>query len=343
MPVYNCAEFLGAALDSIMPQLIDGVEVLVVDGASTDRTPQIVSERTASCPQLRYARLERRGGIDADMAKSVELARGEYCWLFSGDDVMRPGALGRLLGSLDSGADIYLCGHTICDREMRFLLDYPIFRPDVPRRVQFGDPAARIEYLRAAVNTEALFSFMSGLVVRRGAWNSGTPVFMGSCWGHVARLLSVAERGLSVCYVGETWLDKRGGNDSFMDRGLVHRLGIAVHGFIAIAAKYFGPDSAEARQVRRLLRNELGLRMFIYARVLTDDTPQLESREQLDRLLTLIYSDRGLWNAWVRFVYRRTPRLAIRGVRGAYRLARRAGFRLRAPPEGGKAAETPNS
>ena len=79
-------------------------------------------------------------------------------------------------------------------------------------------------------------------------WQRGEALFMGSCWGIAARLLSLGKQsGLRASYVARTWLDKRGGNDSFMDRGLVHRCGIAVHGFTAIADTIFGAGSAEAR------------------------------------------------------------------------------------------------
>jgi abequosyltransferase len=332
IPIYNFAGVIGQTLDSILPQLAPGVEVLVVDGASTDATPEIMAGRVAGCRQLRYVRLPAKGGIDADMAQSVALARGRYCWLFSGDDLMRPGALQRVLDSVGSGHDLYLCRHSNCDREMRFLFDYAIFRPEGARTVELGNPAARVAYLEQAINTEALFSFMSGLVVRRAAWESVPATFMGSCWSHVARLLSVAERSLRVRYVAETWLDKRGGNDSFMDQGFVNRLRIAVDGFTGIAAHFYGAGSVEAFHVRRLLRNELHLRVFIYARSLCDASPQSENRQELDRLLSVVYADPGP-RAWlVRCVYRLTPALVLRVLREAYLWIAQSGARVRPPP-----------
>jgi abequosyltransferase len=337
MPVYNFADFLGPTLDSILAQLAPGVEVLVVDGASTDRTAEVVAARAASCPQLRYELLARRGGIDADIAESVERARGEYCWLFSGDDIMRPGALGRALECLRTREDVYLCRHTYCDEHMRFLFDYPILRRDEMCVVEFGDPVARAAHLKQAVNTEALFSFMGGLVIRREKWLS-VPMpqaFAGSCWAHAARLIAAAGAGgLRVRYVAEIWLDKRGGNDSFMDRGLVNRLRILIDGYLALAAAYFGGGSMEAAEVRRLLRNEVGLKVLVYARGLTDDTPQRESRSELDHLVSAIYADRSLRNWLVRQIYRLTPVFVNRALRNGYLLLRRVGIRVRPPPLG---------
>ena len=128
IPVFNFGSFLGETLDSILSQTTNDIEVLIVDGASTDNTQEVVAARTATSPQLRYVRLEKRGGIDADLAASVALARGEYCWLFSGDDIMRPHAIQRALEWLCSNHDVYICKHTICDKSMRFLRDYAIIR-----------------------------------------------------------------------------------------------------------------------------------------------------------------------------------------------------------------------
>jgi abequosyltransferase len=333
IPIYNFAAVIMQTLDSVLPQLLPGVEVVVVDGASTDRTPELMAELVAKFPQLRYERLPKKGGIDADMAQAVELARGEYCWLFSGDDLMRPGALARVLDCINSGHDLYLCRHTNCDRDMHFLSEYAIFVPDTARSLNFGDATARAAYLREATNTEALFSFMSGLVVRRTAWLSGEALFMGSCWAHVARLLSVARGSLRVRYVAETWLDKRGGNDSFMDKGFVNRLRIAVDGYTAIAAHFYGADSLEAREVRRLLQNELGLRSFIYARSLCDESPQTENRAELDRMMVVVYPFPGVKARLFRYIYKLVPAFVLHLARAAYRAIAQAGARVPPPPD----------
>ncbi len=74
IPIYNFGAFIGETLASILPQATDEVEVLVVDGASTDNTPEVIAAIQRTFPGLRYNRLEKKGGIDRDMARSVELA-----------------------------------------------------------------------------------------------------------------------------------------------------------------------------------------------------------------------------------------------------------------------------
>jgi len=334
LPVYNFGAFLGETLDSILPQAQPGVEVVVVDGASTDDTPDVVASRVAAWPQLRYVRLARRGGIDVDMAVSVEQAGGDYCWLFSGDDIMRAGAVGRVLTYLDAKDDVIICRHTICDKEMRLLAEYPILRSPGMRRLDFANTSERQAFLGEAVNTEAMFSFMSGLVIRCQAWLSVPAVdeFTGSCWGHVARLLALSRKQLRVCYSDELWLDKRGDNDSFMDRGAVHRFSIAVDGYTRMAHTYYGVDSFEATQVRRFLRNELTIASFMSARQAASESPAQECRQELDRMMNVLYSDRSLLNLLTQVMYRYFPLWLYGGLRTLLRTVRpwivRRGFLL---------------
>ena len=89
IPIYNFARFVPLTLDSIVAQdRVDEVEIVVVDGASTDDTPQVMEAYCAAHPQVRYVRLPQKGGIDRDMAIAFGQTSGDYCWLFSGDDIM---------------------------------------------------------------------------------------------------------------------------------------------------------------------------------------------------------------------------------------------------------------
>src|SRR5216684_779512 len=100
IPTYNFGAFIGDTLASIVPQLVDGVEVVVLDGGSTDNTTEVVESIQRRYPAVRYHRQDERGGIDRDLARTVELARGDYCWLFCADDIMRPDAVAQLLERL---------------------------------------------------------------------------------------------------------------------------------------------------------------------------------------------------------------------------------------------------
>lgn len=294
VPTFNFGRFIGVTLDSILPQAGAGVEVLVVDGASTDDTEGVVRKRMERFPALRYHRLERKGGIDRDMAAAVGLARGEYCWLFSADDVMLPGALADVLGRLDDGADVYLLRYRQCSFDLSPKYLYPFFGPEEEARHDLHDASQRAAYLRSALATTALFSFMGSLVVRKGAWAGAVfdESFYGSCWAHAARLLAVAkERPLVVQYLPGPYLDKRDDNDSFSEGGVARRVAITVDGYNRIADRTFGRSSEEACQVRRLLKNEYPLANLLFLKLRVWRTGGREDRDLMRRLVGALHSD----------------------------------------------------
>lgn len=324
IPVYNCAEFLPAALDSILGQADETVEVVVFDGGSTDGTPRLM-HAYSRWPNLRYHRAAERGGIDADMATCVALAAGDYCWLFSGDDVMRPGALRRAAEWLATEPDVILCRHTICDIRMRFLLDHPVLFTSEPVHADLADAGQRLAWFRRAASTEAFFSFISGIVVRRQTWNLGRmhEPFARSCWAHVVRLLALGPQGLRLIHVPEVWLDQRGENDSFVSAGVVNRYRIAIEGYQRIADYLYGSANEEAFHIRRVLRKEFTLRMFLNAKVLCREDPSRESRRLLDSLYARLHCDRLPRSLWLLGIYRCVPAWMATLMRRAVRTWRR--------------------
>ena len=62
IPTYNFGAFIGDTLASIVPQLVDGTEVVVLDGGSTDDTAEVVESFQRRCPAVRYHRQRERGG-----------------------------------------------------------------------------------------------------------------------------------------------------------------------------------------------------------------------------------------------------------------------------------------
>ena len=98
---YNRGKFIAETLDSILHQIQPGVELIVVDGASSDNTLRIISEYLKNYLQIKYYREEINSGVDIDYDKAVSYAKGDYCWLFSDDDLMKPGAISAVLKSIN--------------------------------------------------------------------------------------------------------------------------------------------------------------------------------------------------------------------------------------------------
>ena len=311
IPTYNFAKFIGQTLDSIIPNLREGVEVIILDGGSTDDTTHVVAQRREDFPQIQYHRQEFRGGIDRDIVKVISLAQGDYCWLISADDIMIPGAIDKVLNSMKSKCDIYLCEQILCSYEMKPIKKHPIFNHiTTPEVFHLKNILQRQRYFSHARTTEAFFSFLSGPIFKIDVWKKteGVPEsFYETCWGLAGRLLSLVPSGLVVHYLGENLLYKRGDNDSFREHGVVNRLRISVEGFTHIGETIFGKDSQEVSHIRRAIRNEWYLSYIMYVKLLTRIFPDRENITTLNTLVAKHYLNAGFGNMCKYALFRLMP------------------------------------
>ena len=90
---YNMAGTLKPALESILTQIDDSFEIVIVDDGSSDDSVKVIESLQRSWPQLRLFRLERDASrhLGFTRNKSVELATGEYVLLhLDCDDIAAP-------------------------------------------------------------------------------------------------------------------------------------------------------------------------------------------------------------------------------------------------------------
>src|ERR1039458_1153994 len=85
VPVYNHAEFLPAALDSILAQTYSDWEAIVVNDGSTDSTPEVMAQYAARDPRIRIYH-KPNGGTGSALNKALRHASADWlCWLSSDD------------------------------------------------------------------------------------------------------------------------------------------------------------------------------------------------------------------------------------------------------------------
>ncbi len=99
IPTYNRKALLKRAIDSILSQSDDRVEILISDNASDDGTQEMIKDEY---PDIRYSRNEQNIGGEANFLKCCELARGKFFILFGSDDVLVEGALSKILLFLEN-------------------------------------------------------------------------------------------------------------------------------------------------------------------------------------------------------------------------------------------------
>lgn len=258
IPTYNFGLFIGETLNSIIDQSHDDIEVVVLDGGSTDNTPGIVTGFQRLYPWISYHRLDKKGGIDRDMAMTVDLAKGDYCWLMSSDDVFKPGAIQRVLNEIERGHDIYLCNRTDCDRELKPVKDRLWLSQEVEDSVfTLSTKEELTNYFNKSKSLGALFSYMSSIIVRRDAWNKAgyDERFTRSHYAHAFRLFSILLKGGTLKYIRNSLILSRSGNDSFAERGQLSRILIDLNGYLLLASHLF-PDQTVKQSFLKIMQCE---------------------------------------------------------------------------------------
>ncbi len=108
VPAYNAAGTLGRALDSLAVQTYAGLEVIVVDDASTDATLAVARTYQERLPGLRViARTTNSGGVGGPRNDGLRAATGDYVMFLDADDELTAKACEVLLDTArGTGADI---------------------------------------------------------------------------------------------------------------------------------------------------------------------------------------------------------------------------------------------
>lgn len=122
MPAYNCEDFIGITLDSVINQTYQNWEVIVVDDCSTDNTAKLVQEYVKKDNRIKYHKLDKNSGAAVARNKAVDLANGKYMAFLDSDDVWFPEKLTKQIGYMEENAYTFTCtSYTKIDEEGEYL------------------------------------------------------------------------------------------------------------------------------------------------------------------------------------------------------------------------------
>lgn len=102
IPTYNCAAYIGSALDSIFSQGDRAYRVLVVNDGSTDDTEEVLQPYM---DRIEYFSKPNEGVV-ATRNYALERLESEFVAFLDADDVWLPGKLDKQLAVLESDASV---------------------------------------------------------------------------------------------------------------------------------------------------------------------------------------------------------------------------------------------
>ncbi|MCF3596438.1 glycosyltransferase [Rhodobacteraceae bacterium LMO-12] len=101
LPSYNVQAYLGKALNSILTQDMEDLEVIVVNDGATDNTLAVAEAFAAIDARVRILTQENQGLGQARLS-GLPLCRGEYVWFIDSDDFLRDDCLSHIGATLRS-------------------------------------------------------------------------------------------------------------------------------------------------------------------------------------------------------------------------------------------------
>ena len=97
IPVYNVDAYLHECLESVVLQILPGVEIITLDDCSTDHSHRLLQEFAEdSVVPITILRHDQNRGLSAARNTLLDNARGDYVWFLDSDDALHPGALAEL-------------------------------------------------------------------------------------------------------------------------------------------------------------------------------------------------------------------------------------------------------
>jgi len=133
LPTLNSARYLAASIESCLAQTHTHLELIVVDGGSTDGTLAVIEKYVAADPRVRLlhqgANTDRLPGA---LNIGFAAARGDYFTWTQSDDCFEPEALAVLLDALtaDPALGLVYTGFQFIDEAGQHLRDAQLGPPD---------------------------------------------------------------------------------------------------------------------------------------------------------------------------------------------------------------------
>jgi glycosyltransferase involved in cell wall biosynthesis len=180
----NRASLLHETLNSFLNQIEESIEIVVVDGASTDDTEELMVKLTDEHDCITYFRSEKLIGIDEGYDVAVGLATGAYCWMMTDDDLAEAGTIDRLIAEIAEGYDLILVNLECYTKDLQVSLNQRLFQVEADREYSAETFAEFLDVCGVGL------SYIGSVVFRKPLWfEFDRTKYYGSYFAHVAVIL----------------------------------------------------------------------------------------------------------------------------------------------------------
>lgn len=120
IPAFNTDKYLSACLDSIVYQIYNDIEVIIVNDGSTDGSGKIADKYTQQYEFIKVIHQSNKG-VSAARNIAIKKSKGHYLVFLDSDDVLYDGFFRKILELIRIQPDIIEINADLIDREGKIL------------------------------------------------------------------------------------------------------------------------------------------------------------------------------------------------------------------------------
>ena len=290
MPTYNQQEFVAEAIESVLSQNYDNIEIIIGDDCSQDNTWKIVLAYQESYPvKIKAFRNAVNLGITRNCNQVLRNCTGKYIVFFAGDDLFLPEKISKQVKVMERDESVILSYHDIevfnsdDNKILRYWNSGPLSAPPVEGLAK--------KVAKELVVSGTLFMAASSVMIRKDAVpfaGYDSRLAAASDWLFWIDLLAGSADGSKVEFIPRVLYRYRRHLSNVTNAGYKHTADNLVT--LAIIEDRYPWLIREVDQGRALVRYATGVRYF------------LGGEYKLGRI-QLIYSLRSGWVSWKIFYW----------------------------------------
>lgn len=123
MACYNGENYVKEQIDSILPQLIEGDELIIIDDGSKDATGSVV--QSIEDMRIKYLKNAFNIGVNKSFEKAIKCAKHEYIFMTDQDDIWTEGRLDAMLNAMKQG-NLLVSGNSLAVDAKGEVSDYDL-------------------------------------------------------------------------------------------------------------------------------------------------------------------------------------------------------------------------
>ena len=129
--VYNCEEYIGQTIDSVINQTINDWEYILIDDNSSDRSFDIIENIAKKDSRIKVIKNTENKGQCVNLNFGIKMAKGKYIARLDHDDICHPKRFEKQLEYMENNPEVALVGSWINiwkngKIEFRKFYNYPV-------------------------------------------------------------------------------------------------------------------------------------------------------------------------------------------------------------------------